>query len=79
MAFARRSNEFKENHLLWKDETVEIAFSNKHFNAAKDAVKWVFDNGYKEGSKCQVALPLDQHTSNLLIELKLGDAEPDDE
>lgn len=78
LAWARRSQEFKANHLTWKDEPVEIAFSNKHFNAAKEAVKYVLDNGYKEGSKCQVALPLDTHTSQLLVELKLGDAEGDE-
>jgi hypothetical protein len=79
LAWARRSKEWGEAHAAWQDEAVELSLSNKHFNAAKEAVKFVFDNGYKEGTRCMAALPLSPHTTCLLIELKLGDPEKDDE
>jgi hypothetical protein len=77
--WATRKVEWGNAVKRWQDGPISFALSNKHFTAAKDAVKFVFDNGYKEGTKCQVALPLNEHVTTLFIELKLADAEPDDE
>jgi hypothetical protein len=72
-----RVAEWNDKFPLWQKAPVDISLSDKHRDACREAVKWVFDNA-KEG-KARVQMAMNEHTALLMVQLGLAEPEADDE